>query len=258
MSVVSPPAVLASEWTKVRSVRSTIWTLLSTFLVSLVLSAAFSWFLRTNFNELDSSDRERFDAAAFGFFGLQFGQIMIVIFGVLVVSTEYTTGMIRSSLAAVPQRGVLLAAKIGVGGLLALAVSAVTVFVTFFTAQSMIGSAHNVSISDPGVTRAVLGAVAYMTLICVFSMGVAAMLRSSVLSLGILIPLFFIVSPILASIPKVKTVGRYLPDQAGTRVMEANPPPDAPVSPLTGLIILLLWTAASVFGGYLVIKSRDA
>ncbi|OIV35940.1 ABC transporter permease [Mangrovactinospora gilvigrisea] len=250
-------AVLLSEWTKIRTVRSTMWTLILTFLLTVAISMLFGLVVNSTFKNMPAHEKATFDPTSLSFSGFMFGQIALIVFGVLIVSTEYTTSMIRASLAAVPQRGTFMFAKIAVGTVVALVVGMVTSFVAFFTAQTALGS-HGAGIGGPHVLRAVFGAGLYATLICMFAMGIAMMLRSSVLSLGILIPLFFIVSPILSAIPKVKTVAKYLPDQAGQRITSTVADPNAAFGPWTGLLILVAWTAASLLGGYLLLKNRDA
>ncbi|MFE0025640.1 ABC transporter permease subunit [Amycolatopsis sp. NPDC059021] len=249
--------VLLSEWTKIRSVRSTKVALLANFLLGFGISMLFSLMFRNYFSD-PKSDASGFDAIFSGLGGLLYTQIALVVFGVLVVSAEYSMGTIRASLAAVPRRGLFYAGKVMTGTAVAFGVSVVTVFVTFFASQATIGHPHSVSLGDPGVTRAVVGLCLYMTLISMFSMGVATMLRSSTFSLGILIPLFFIVSRILANIPGIKVLARYLPDQAGQQVMYLIPQGDSPLSPWGGLLVLVGWTVAALAGGYLVFRTRDA
>jgi ABC-2 type transport system permease protein len=167
--------------------------------------------------------------------------------------------MIRTSLAAVPQRATFLFGKIAVATGLALVVGMVTGFAAFFLGQAMLGS-HRASIGDPHVLRAVLGGGFYMTLIAMFSMGVAAMLRSPMLSLGILMPFFFLISNILGNVDATKKVGRFLPDQAGSRIMQVVTPidDDTPYGPWGGLGIMALWVAAALLGGYVLLQKRDA
>ncbi|SCE31876.1 ABC-2 type transport system permease protein, partial [Streptomyces sp. SolWspMP-sol7th] len=100
----------------------------------------------------------------------------------------------------------------------------------------------------------------YMTLIAMFSMGIAAMLRSPLLSLGILMPFFFIISNILGNVNATKKVGQYLPDQAGTKIMQVVPPlhDDAPYGPWGGLLIMVAWVAAALLVGYALLRHRDA
>ncbi|MFI1865866.1 ABC transporter permease subunit [Streptomyces jumonjinensis] len=259
--MASVPAVLRSEWTKIRTVSSTTWTLASAFLVTVAMSAALCALFRSTFGHLSTVERLTFDPTLASFSGMVLGQLAMVVFGVLVVGTEYSSGMIRASLAAVPQRGVFLFGKLAVATALALIVGMATSFASFFLGQALLGE-HRTTIGAENVLRAVIGGGLYMGLIALFSMAVATMLRSSMLSLGILMPFFFLVSQILASVPKAKTVARYFPDQAGSRIMQVVPDAlggsRAPYGPWTGIGIMLLWVVAAIAGGALVLKRRDA
>ncbi|MFE7765728.1 ABC transporter permease [Streptomyces sp. NPDC057438] len=251
--------VVRSEWTKIRSVASTVWTLSLAGVVTIALGVLISLLSRNEFDNLSRRDRLSFDPTFISFAGMTLGQLAMIVFGVLVVSNEYSTGMIRTSLAAVPQRGTFLFGKIAVATALAFAVGLVTSFVTFFLGQAMLGP-YRAEIGDPGVLRAVLGGGLYMTLIAMFSMGVAAMLRSPMLSLGILMPFFFLISNILGNVGATEKAGRYLPDQAGSRIMQVVTPvdDDTPYGPWGGLAVMALWVAAALLGGYLMLKRRDA
>ncbi|SMF54962.1 ABC transporter permease [Streptomyces sp. Amel2xC10] len=251
--------VVRSEWTKIRSVASTVWTLSLAVVVTVALGMLIAALSKNEFDDLSARDRLSFDPTFISFAGMSLGQLAMIVFGVLVVSNEYSTGMIRTSLAAVPQRGTFLFSKIAVAAGLALAVGLVTSFVTFFLGQSMLGSLR-AEIGDPGVLRAVIGGGLYMTLIALFSMGVAAMLRSPMLSLGILMPFFFLISNILGNVGATKKIGRYLPDQAGSKIMQVVTPvdDDTPYGPWGGLAIMVAWVVAALLGGYLLLKRRDA
>ncbi|WP_328484503.1 ABC transporter permease [Streptomyces sp. NBC_00377] len=251
--------VVRSEWTKIRSVASTVWTLSLAVVVTVALGMLISALSRHEFDNMSRDDRLSFDPTFISFAGMSLGQLAMIVFGVLVVSNEYSTGMIRTSLAAVPQRGAFLFSKIAVATGLALAVGLATSFVTFFLGQAMLGS-HRASISDSGVLRAVIGGGLYMTLIAVFSMGVATMLRSPMLSLGILMPFFFLISNILGNVSATKKIGRYLPDQAGSKIMQVVTPidDDTPYGPWGGFAIMAVWAVAALASGYLLLKKRDA
>ncbi|MBJ6640421.1 ABC transporter permease [Streptomyces sp. NPDC093248] len=251
--------VIRSEWTKIRSVSSTVWTLSLAVLVTLALGMLISALTRNQFDNMPVRDRLSFDATVVSFAGMTLGQLAMIVFGVLVVSNEYSTGMIRVSLAAVPQRGTFLFGKIAVATALALLVGMATSFAAFFLGQAMLGSLRT-HLGDPGVLRAVIGGGLYMTLIAMFSMGVATMLRSPLLSLGILMPFFFLVSNILGNVDATKKIGRFLPDQAGSRIMQVVPRigDDTPYGPWGGLGIMALWVAAALAGGYALLKRRDA
>ncbi|MYU24423.1 ABC transporter permease [Streptomyces sp. SID8352] len=251
--------VVRSEWTKIRSVASTVWTLSLAVVVSVALGMLISVLSRNEFDSMSPRDRLSFDPTYVSFAGMSLGQLAMIVFGVLVVANEYSSGMIRTSLAAVPQRGTFLFSKVAVATALALAVGLVTAFLAFFLGQAMLGDLR-ASLGDPGVLRAVIGGGLYMTLIAMFSMGVAAMLRSPMLSLGILMPFFFLISNILGNVDVTRKVGQYLPDQAGSRIMQVVTPVDRepPYGPWGGLGIMALWVAAALLGGYLVLRRRDA
>ncbi|MFI0515437.1 ABC-2 type transport system permease protein [Streptomyces canus] len=251
--------VIRSEWTKIRSVASTVWTLSLAVVVTIGLGILISALSKNEFDTMSREDKLSFDPTFISFAGMSLGQLAMIVFGVLVVSNEYSTGMIRTSLAAVPQRATFLVSKIAVATGLCLVVGLVTSFVTFFLGQAILGS-HGAEIGDRGVLRAVIGGGLYMTLIAMFSMGVAAMLRSPMLSLGILMPFFFLISNILGNVSATKKIGRFLPDQAGSKIMQVVTPidDDTPYGPWGGLGIMALWVAAALIGGYVLLKKRDA
>ncbi|MFE9399845.1 ABC transporter permease subunit [Streptomyces flavidovirens] len=251
--------VLKSEWTKIKSVQSTIWTLSLAVIVTISLGVLISILSKNEFQKMSPRDKLAFDPTFVSFAGMSLGQLAMIVFGVLVVSNEYSTGMIRMSLAAVPQRGTFLFSKITVAAALALAVGMVTSFASFFLGQAMLGDLK-ANIGDPGVLRAVVGGGLYMTLIALFSMGVASMLRSQVLALGVLMPFFFLLTPILGNVSATKKAGQYFPDQAGSKIMQVVAPAgdDAPYGPWGGLLIMALWVAAALVGGYVLLRKRDA
>jgi ABC-type transport system involved in multi-copper enzyme maturation permease subunit len=251
-------AVFVSEWTKIRTVRSTVWPLLLTFVIGAGLGHLFGLTFRNSFSAL----RGDFDPLFATFYSLTLGQLALVVFGVLIVSSEYSSGTIRASLMAVPRRGLFYAGKVLTGGLLAFGVSLVTVLVTFFTAQAGLGP-YGISFGADGAIEATIGACLDLTLLCMFAMGVAAMLRNSTLSLGILLPIFFLGSQGLGNIPKLRSVTQYLPDQVGMVIMHIAGPQTEPrwardYGPWTGIGLLALWAAAALIGGYLVLRRRDA
>ncbi|EYT83849.1 ABC transporter [Streptomyces sp. Tu 6176] len=251
--------VIRSEWTKIRSVASTVWTLSLAVVVTLALGMLISALSRNEFGNMPARERLSFDPTFVSFAGMTIGQLAMIVFGVLVVSNEYSTGMIRTSLAAVPRRGAFLASKVAVAAALALLVGMATSFAAFFLGQAMLGPLKT-TITAPGVLGAVIGGGLYMTLIAVFSMAAAVMLRSPLLSLGILMPFFFLISNILGNVSATKKVGQYLPDQAGSRILRVLPRvgDDTPYGPWGGLGIMALWVIAALAAGYALLRRRDA
>ncbi|MEU6516792.1 ABC transporter permease subunit [Streptomyces sp. NPDC046978] len=251
--------VIRSEWTKIRSVASTVWTLSAALVVTVALGMLISALTRREFDSMSPRDRLALDPTFVSFAGMSLGQLAMIVFGVLVVSNEYSTGMIRTSLAAVPRRATFLFGKIAVATALSLVVGMATSFLAFFLGQAVLGP-HGARLGDPGVLRAVFGGGLYMTLIAMFSMGIAAMLRSPMLSLGVLMPFFFLISNILGNVSATKKIGRFLPDQAGSRILQVVPGAgdNTPYGPWGGLGIMVLWVAAALTGGYALLKKRDA
>ncbi|MFK0289280.1 ABC transporter permease [Streptomyces sp. NPDC090442] len=251
--------VLRSEWTKIRSVRSTVWTLGTAVLVTVALGVLICTLARRDFDSMPAERRLAFDPTNISFAGMGLGQLAMIVFGVLVVTNEYSTGMIRTSLAAVPRRGVFLFCKVLVATVLVFGVGLVTSFAAFFAGQAALG-AHRAHLGDPGVLRAVIGGGLYMAMIALFSMAVATMLRSPMLSLGTLMPFFFLISNILGNVSATRKVGRYLPDQAGSKVMQVVAPVNdqTPYGPWGGFAIMAAWTVAALIAAYVLLARRDA
>ena len=250
-------SILLSEWTKIRTVRSTVWTLLPT----LVLSPAIAFLAGRSFSDSLAGRPRDFDPLFATFYSLTLGQLGIAVFGVLVIGAEHSTGAIRSALIAVPQRGKLYLAKVCAITLTMLGIAALTAIATFFAAQAGLGP-HQVKLGDDGVLEALAGAVLYLTMICLLATGLTAVLRSSIAALVVLLPLLFLGGAGLGNIPQIKDFAQYLPDQAGMVIMHLTLP-DHPqfgrdYGPWTGLGIMALWTVAALLGGLFTLRRRDA
>lgn len=255
-------ALVTAELTKIRSVRSTFWTLAATLVASVGLSYLIGRSWRSAYPDFDAERQAKFDPVLGGFYGLILAQLALVVFAVLAVTAEYSSGTIRASLAAIPERGRFYAAKLAATLSVAVPFSAVTVLATFFTAQSALGP-YGKGLFEDEAPRAVVGACLYLTLMCALSAGVAMLLRSTALTLGIIIPLLFLGSQGLFSIPGIRKATQYLPDQAGYALMQTTPPEDSmfgarDFGPWVALAVLLTWTAAAVLGGYATLRHRDA
>jgi hypothetical protein len=141
------------------------------------------------------------------------------------------------------------------------AVGAAAAAGAFVVSQAALGS-YGVSVTSPGAATAIVGAALNVALLGLFAVGVATMLRGSVRTLAILMPLFFLGSQGLGFVPGVREVAQYLPDQVGWVIMhltqQSDPAFDRPYGPWTGIAILALWAAAALAGGYLVLRRRDA
>lgn len=248
---------LAAEWIKVRTLRSTRWTLGLTVPVAAGLAFLVGW----SFRRADPATM-RFDPVFASFYGLSLAQLALVAFAVLAVGGEYGSGTIRPSLTAVPRRGVFFLGKVGVVGACAAGASALSVAASFAAAQAGLGPLRT-SPGAAGMPGAIAGALLYLVLIALFATGTALVLRSSALSLGVLLPLLLLGSQGLGNVPGLRVVLQFLPDQAGLAILHLFGAPGSPgynraFGPWAGLGILALWAAAALAAGYLTLRRRDA
>jgi ABC-2 type transport system permease protein len=250
-------AVLRAEWTKLRTLRSAVSMLALTFAISVGLAVASGLSVRNAYESGQGAlVRADFDPIYSGFVGLLYGQLALIAFGGLLVTSEYGSGTIRATLAAMPRRGIAYAGKLSIGCGAALVVAVATAFVSWPANEAGLGP-YGVAMSTPGVLPAVAGAAVYLTLVCAFAAGVGAVLRNSALTLGILIPLFFIVGAILSRVPGIREAARFLPDQAGAQIMTVGPHQPGTLSPLQGLLVVAAWTALAVGAGYVRLRRSD-
>jgi ABC-2 type transport system permease protein len=254
-------ALISAEWIKIRSVRSTTWSVVLTVALSVGLAYLVGRSFRTTFAHLPANEQAGWDPLFATFYSLTIGQLALVVLAVFVVTGEYSTGTIRTSLTAIPRRGLFYAAKVLTGTLLTAPVAVVTVLATFAAAHIGLGP-HGTSLHAHGVPVAVTGACLYLILIYLFATGLATLLRGAIPTLGILLPLLFLGSQGLGNVPKLKTATQYLPDQAGLVIMhlvgQANDPRfGRPYGAWTGMGIMALWTATALLAGYLALRRRD-
>ncbi|MFJ4923083.1 ABC transporter permease [Streptomyces sp. NPDC088725] len=244
----SSTALLHSEWIKIRSMRATAGSLLAV----LAATAGITALAGAAFGTSDAGTAG-FDPLYGSFYGLNFGQIAAIAFGATAFSSEFHNGALRVSLAAVPRRGAFYAAKTAVVGGSTLAVGLLTGCATFYAGQTFLGR-YALGLGDPAALRAVLGSAVYLTLMALLASGLAAVLRSGVAVLSILVPFILIVSFVLGD--KATGVAAYLPDRAGQLVLHQHP--DAPFGPWTGLAVTAGWAAVAVAAGWFAVRRRDA
>ena len=192
--------------------------------------------------------------------GLEFGQLTICVLGVLVITSEYSTGVIRASLLAVPRRTPMLAAKGLVFAVLVLIVGEIVTFPSFFLGAAILHSHAPVSLSDPGVARAVFGAGLYLAVLGLFAMGIGGIIRHTAGAITGVIAFVLVLAPLTQLIPgKIgKYVHAYLPTEAGQLIGQAHQQANQVLSPWEGFGVFCLWTAVLlVIAGYLL-KTRDA
>jgi ABC-2 type transport system permease protein len=238
---------LRSEFTKIRSVRSTYWSLILLVLAGLGWAIANCAGEAARWASTPAADRAGFDPTQASIVGLALlGQLVIVVLGALTLTSEYSTGMIRTSLTVMPRRGVLYGAKAAVLAGVTLAVAVVTSFAAFFTGQYLLRSTHlAATLSEPGVLRAVLGTALYITLSGLFAFGLGAIIRNTAGAMTAAYGLLFLVPQLAKALPSAwyADVQRWLP---GGDVVNAITSTQAVNNPQ----LFSAWGEFAVFGAY--------
>jgi hypothetical protein len=241
--------VVRSEWTKFRSLRSTVWTLLISVVLSIGLGAVFSAVSASQYHTFSPADRAAFNPISTSLDGMMFAQLAIGVLGVLLISGEYGTGMIRSSLTAVPRRLPVLWAKLGVFAGVVFAVTLVTSFISFFLGQALLSSQHlNVAISAPGALRSVIGAALYATVAGMIGMAVGGLLRNTAAGISTFVAVFFVIPPLTSLLPSSWSSHfvQYLPSNAGEVLFGGGRGLAHPLAPWTGFGVLCIYAAVLI------------
>ncbi len=256
--------LLLSEWTKIRSVRSTLWSLFIFVVLAIGLSALIATVIVHDWNapgnhpnhlRLITNPTEVIYGAGFGL-----GQLAICVLGVMVITTEYTTGAIRASLLAVPKRIPMLAAKAVVWAVLDLVVSAITVFVVFFLSTAIYRSHVSITLSTPGVLKATIGGILYLVVLGLFAMAIGGLVRHTAAGIIITLGMVIVVPPLISLIPGTiaNHVHGYLPTVAGMLVTQTSQQSGDVLSGWQGFGVFCAWTVVLLaVCGWLLVR-RDA
>jgi len=255
--------LLLAEWTKLRSVRSTVWSLLLLVVLTLGFTALFTWLTVSQSSRSGASEQSRLLAdpvATILASGLQLSQLAVCVLGVMVMTTEYSTGMIRSSLLAVPRRTPMLWAKCAVFAVVVFLVAELAAFPSFFIGAAFLRSKAPVALGDPGVLRAVIGAGLYLSVLGLFALAIGAVVRHTAGAITGVIGFVLVISPLAQLLPGAvgRRVFAYLPSQAGQLITQAQQGPDDLLSPWQGLGVFLLWTVALLTAAAYLLRRRDA
>ncbi len=256
--------LLRAEWTKIRSVRSTVWSLLAFVVIGIGFSVLIATVISHDWNAPGNHPNHARlvsdpTAVIFGA-GIGLGQLAICVLGVIVISSEYSTGAIRASLLAVPHRVPMLVAKSVVFALLDLVVSAITVFVTFFLTTAILHSHISVTLGQPGVTKAVIGAILYLTVLGLFALAIGGLIRHTAGGISIVIALVIVVPPLVSLIPGTiaNHIHGYLPTVAGQLVAQTSQQPGDVLSGWQGFGVFCAWTAVLLAACSWLLVRRDA
>jgi ABC-2 type transport system permease protein len=259
VGAVNQRRVALSEWTKLRSVRSTRWALLVTLLLIVGLGVIACVVFETRWPHLSPPDRARFHPLRANLVGVNFAQLAIGVLGVLAITGEYATGMIRATFQAVPKRLPVLWGKALVFGSVAFAVTLPATFLVFFIGQAILSGQHiNISISHPGVVRALFGAALYLTVMGLFGLGLGAILRSTAGGIAALAGIVFVLPPVLDLLPTstANAISPYLPSNAGGAVWTINPDAHT-LSPWAGIAVFAAYAAIAIAIAAALLIRRD-
>jgi len=255
---------LHAEWTKLRTVSGPSWLLLAVAVLTVAVSTA-----AVGATHCPGSMQCPVDTTKLSLTGIQFGQAVVAILAVLVICNEYSTGMIRVTLAAMPRRWTVLAAKAMITAGLVLAAGAVAALGSILAGQLILPGHgftaargfHPISLSYGPTLRAAGGSVLYLGLIALLSLGIAAILRDSAVSIGAVLAVLYIFPLVLAFVTDTnwqRRLERWAPTTAGLTIQDTTGLHSLAISPWDGLGVLAIWAAAALLAGGLALRLRDA
>jgi len=254
---------LHSEWTKLRTVAGPGWLLVAAIALTAAVGALAA-------NAVSCPDGGcQVDPAKVSLTGIYLGQAIVAIVAVTAVSGEYSTGMMRLTLIATPRRWLVLAAKAAVVGTATLVAGAVAVLASVLPGRLLLAGhgidpAHgyaSLSLAGGSVLRAAAGSVLYLTLIALFSLGIAAAVRDSAVSIGVVLGLLFLFPIVAAAVGDAdwkRHLDQISPMVAGMYIQATTDVRSLPLTPWQGLGVLAAWTAGALLAGGLLLRLRDA
>ncbi|MGH9106392.1 MAG: ABC transporter permease [Acidimicrobiales bacterium] len=252
----SLPDALLSEWTKIRTVRSTFFTLLATVVLVVGLGALVSYESSVHYGPGDGP----WDPTSMSLSGLMIGQLTIAVLGVLAITGEYATGMIRTTLAAVPRRGRLLLAKAMVFTAVGVVVGEAVSWAGFFVGQLLIsGHMPTAHLGQASVARAVVGGGLYLAMIGLMAVAIGTLLRHTAGAVTTVIAVLFVLPGVLAALPTSwrNPVEEYWPTRAGAQILQVTQGAHS-LTAWWGFGELALFVAVLLAAAYACLVRRDA
>lgn len=257
---VTLPRVIRSEWTKLRSLRSTVWSLSVAVLMLLLLALLIPLAVVAQLDQLKAEDIETLEAVGPSLGGSMFAQMAVGVLGVLLISGEYSTGMIRATLAAVPKRLPALWAKVIVFSATVFVLMTIACVASFLIGQAVFATKDfDSGFSDPGVARAVFGTAFYITSVGLLGMALGALLRHTAGAIAALFGVLLVLPIVFGLLPQSYggSLMKYLPLLAGEAFATVRGTPEG-LSPLAGfLAVCLYWVVGLALAAFLL-KKRDA
>jgi ABC-type transport system involved in multi-copper enzyme maturation permease subunit len=253
--------VVRSEWLKLRTVRSTFWTLAVVVLIMVGFGALICFAQVATWDQLSPSEQQAnpVNGTTSSLAGLLFAQLAMVVLGVLAITSEYSTGGIRSTLVAVPRRSRIVVAKAVVIGLTTLVVGTIASFVAFFAGQAVLATKDfNDSLGDENVLRAVFGSGLYLMACALFGLGIGLCIRSSGGGITVAVAGLFVVPPLSLVIPGEwgEQIQKYVTSNAGQPITDTVTSSDR-LGPWVGYLVFSLWWVVLVAAGTWLLKRRD-
>jgi ABC-2 type transport system permease protein len=244
---------LRAEWTKLRTDAAIAWLVLASVALTVALSAAVAAARTAGSADLDTTK--------LSLVGVDLGQATVAILGVTVISGEYATGMIRTTLTAIPRRIAVLATKAATLTAVVVVAATVAVLGSLLAAGLVLPSGVPLSLTAGSTVRAAVGSVLYLALIALLSLGVAFAVRDSAVAIGVVLSLLYLF-PILIQAVSDQDWQRHLqqiaPMNAGLAIQNTVHLRGLPISPWSGLGVLAAWAAAALVLGGLTLRLRDA
>jgi len=256
-------SVFRSEWIKMRSVRSTMWTLVAMTVITVGIAVIATGSAAGHWSAMSLADRLAFDPTSESLLGLVFAELVIGVLGVLVMSAEFSTGTIRSTLAAIPNRPLVLASKAAVFAVVALVVGEVLSFGAFLVGQALLRSpVPHASLSQPGVLRAVAGGGLMIAVLGLFALGLAAIIRHTAGAIAAFVGVLLVLPALLQALPTslANRISEYLPLQiSGTMTSVHHSIGQSPaLSPWVGFAVVCAYAMAALVVGGVLMARRDA
>ncbi|GHB90507.1 ABC transporter permease [Streptomyces umbrinus] len=255
---VTFPRVVHMEWIKLRSLRSTLYTLAITVALVIGFGLLFSSVVGSG----DGPGEDDFgDPTSISLGGVMLAALAVAVLGVLMSAGEYATGSIRATLAAVPSRLPVLWGKVTVFAVVSFALMLVAVLGAFLAGQSVMSSRglDTTSLSDPGVFRALIGAAIYLTGAGLIGLAVGVLLRNTAGAITLVVGALFVVPGLIQLLPSSwnDAIGPYLPSNAANAVMTVRTASDS-LSPGSGLMVFAGYIVVLLAGAAVLFKRRDA
>jgi hypothetical protein len=251
--------VIISEWSKVRSLRSTRYTLLTTVVLTVGLALAAAVAVVTQWGTTTAADKAAFEPLQVSVVGAAIGVLVIGVLGVLMMTSEFSTGLVSSTFAAVPRRLPVLWGKAAVYSAIALMVTVPAMLAAFFASQAILSSSHlQTDFGHSGVARAVLGSALYLTIAGLLGLGLGGIFRSTAAAVTSLTGLLFVLPLLVTILPAglSNVMSPYLPGNAGRAIMSIAPQAPA-LSPWVGLAVFAAYAVAAMAGAAILLVRRD-